>query len=224
MATKTVHPDVLCQLEALSLDSALPLIITDADEVLIEFMVALEAYLEECGMYFDWTAFSLSGTIRRRADRSVVGQEQVEGHLENFFASRTEELTPVPGAAEALAGLSRRAQIVVLTNLPLQHREVRQRSLARHGMNYPVIANVGAKGWAVRRLAEQVKAPVFFLDDIPRNHTSVATAAEWVYRVHLVADPRLGNLLGPAKDSHCRAADWAQARAVIERRLDEQGY
>jgi phosphoglycolate phosphatase-like HAD superfamily hydrolase len=221
---KTVHPDVLVQLEALTLDEAMPLVISDADEVLVEFMVALEIFLERNGMYFDWSSFALSGNIRRRDDESPVDHEEVKSHLEDFFAAHAHQMTPVPGAAEALAGLSERSQIVILSNVPLQQLEARRRSLAEHGMDYPVIANIGSKGAPVRNLAERVRAPVFFLDDIPRNHTSVALAAEHVLRLHFVADPRLADMLGPAEDSHYRVDDWSSARAIIERLLDEHGF
>ena len=222
--TKAIHPDVLAQLDELELDAATPLIVSDADEVLIEFMVALESYLERNGMFFDWSSFALSGNIRRRDDDSTVDHEVVKGHLEEFFAAHAHEMKPVPGAAEALAGLSRRAQIVILTNVPLRQREARRRSLAGHGMDYPVIANIGGKGAPVRQMAGRVEAPVFFLDDIPRNHTSVALAAERVLRLHFVADRRLAEMLEPAEDSHYRADDWPSARAIIERVLDEHGY
>lgn len=222
--TKAIHPDVLAQLDELDLDAATPLIVSDADEVLIEFMVALESYLERNGMFFDWSSFALSGNIRRRDDDSTVDHEVVKSHLEEFFATHAHEMTPVPGAAEALAGLSERAQIVILTNVPLAQREVRRRSLSSHGMDYPVIANIGSKGAPVRHMAERVEAPVFFLDDIPRNHTSVALAAERVLRIHFVADPRLAEMLEPAEDSHYRSDDWPSARAIIERVLDEHGY
>ncbi len=59
--SKAIHPDVLAQLDELDLDAATPLVISDADEVLIEFMVALERYLERNDMFFDWSSFALSG-------------------------------------------------------------------------------------------------------------------------------------------------------------------
>lgn len=219
-----LHAEVLAQIEALPLEAGRPLLISDADEVLTEFMIGLESYLERNGLYFDWSSFALTGNIRRKGDATVVASDEVRDHLKTFFARHTAELTPVPGAAGALAALARRTQIVVLTNVPFDQREARRRSLAGHGMDYPVVANVGAKGAAVRRLAERVDAPVFFVDDIPHNHSSVARAAAEVYRLHLIADPRLAELLGAAEDSHYRARDWEDARSFIERRLDDLGY
>lgn len=216
--------EVLAQLEALDLDDARPLLISDADEVLLAFMVALERYLEAEALYFDWSSFALSGNIRRRDDDSAVSWEAVKEHLERFFARHAHEMEPVAGAAPALAALAERLQIVVLSNVPLAQLEVRRRSLADHGMDYPLIANIGSKGPPVRYLAERIAAPLFFLDDIPRNHSSVARDAARVHRIHLIADRRLAELLGTAEDCHYRAPDWPAARAFIEARLDELGY
>lgn len=219
-----VHPEVLPQLEALSLDPDRPLVITDADEVLFLFMQGLESYLHAREMYFDWASYALSGNLRHRRDNSAVPLERVPAMIEDFFEHHTDSLDPVPDAADSLAALARRAQVIVLSNLPVKQRERRILALRRHGMDYPVVANVGQKGTPVRRLAERVKGPVFFLDDSPRNLQSVKLAAEQVERLHFVADARLHALLGPVTEHHLSTTLWPEARAHIERRLTEHGY
>ena len=84
--------------------------------------------------------------------------------------------------------------------------------------------NAGAKGDAVRQLAARVTAPVFFVDDIPTHHTSVAERANHVHRIHYVADPRLSLLLGPAEHSHLRATDWNNIHQYVIEVLDREGY
>ncbi len=212
------------QIDSVVLEAARPLIVCDADGVLVEFMTAFEAYLEHRGRYFDWASFRLVGNVRRRADDEPIEAGEVKAILDDFYRERVEDLEPLPGAAAALGALSGRAGIVVLSNIPAHAREGRARCLRRHGMDYPVIANAGGKGPAVRRLSARVDAPAVFIDDIPRNHTSVARAAGHVTRVHFVADRRLAELFGPAEDSHHRAGDWTEARAVIERRLADRGF
>lgn len=219
-----VHPEVLPQLEELALDPGRPLVISDADEVLFLFMHALEGYLDARGMYFDWASYSLSGNLRHRVDASAVPPEQVPAMIDDFFEHHTDTLDPVPGAAESLAALAGRAQVVVLTNLPVKQRQRRIAALTRHGMAYPVVANIGHKGTAVRHMADRVRAPVFFLDDSPRHLQSVALSAERVERLHFCADGRLHDLLGPITDHHLSTSQWADARAFIERRLTEHGY
>ncbi len=221
---KILHVEVERQLQALAFEPDRPLIIADADEVLVAFMAGLERYLEANGLFFDWASYALTGNIKRREDEVALEHEDVQQLLLGFFDRHAHELDPVPGAAKALEALAERCQIVVLTNVPSAHREARQRSLSESGMDYPVIANIGSKGPPVRFMADRVQAPIVFLDDIPRNHSSVARDAEKVHRVHFVADPRLARLLGPAEDSHYRSDDWRDAGAYIDRFLAAAGF
>ncbi|MCG8695765.1 MAG: hypothetical protein MI806_31520 [Minwuiales bacterium] len=220
---KDVPEEVHTQLQSLDLETGRPLIVSDADEVLFAFMASFETYLNNQQLSFDWSSFALTGNIRRESDNEPIDGQLVRDHLRRFFADHTEEMAPVPGAAEALDRLSARAQIVVLSNVPLPQLEARRRALAKHGMDYPLIANIGAKGGAVQRLAEQADAPTVFIDDIPHNHTSVRQSAAHVWRLHFVADPRLAALLGPAADSHHRTDNWSEALSAIETYLDRHG-
>lgn len=219
-----IHDNVRPQLDQLVLVAGRPLVVTDADEVLFMFLEGFEAYLEDNGHYLDLSSFALVGNIKVSETEEMAPVEVAKALLDGFFRERTETMTPVPGAAIALAALAERAQIVVLSNLPDSSKEARERALALAGMPYPVIANVGPKGAAVRHMAERVQAPVFFLDDIPHNHTSVAHVAPDVQRLHFIADPRLARLIGPAEHCHHRVDDWDEARRLIERELTSMGW
>lgn len=222
-AEATLAAETGAQIAALRLARARPLIVSDADEVLFAFMAAFEAFLEETGHFFDWSSFRLNGNIRRRSDSLPVDRERIGRFLEDFFAARTATLPPVAGAADALAALSRRAQVVVLSNIPYDQRRTRRAALARHGMDYPLVVSSGPKGPAVGALAEAVAAPVFFVDDGPAHHASVARHARRVRRLHLIADRRLAPLVGPV-DCHHRPAHWGEARTLIEAELAAAGY
>lgn len=221
---RRVEPEVQAQLDALELAPGRPLVITDADEVLFQFMKGLEGYLESRGLYFDWASFSLYGNIRRRHDHSVVEHRDLADHLAAFFAAHAAELEAVEGAAAALAALSQRAQVVVLSNVPLPQREDRARALRRHGMDYPLVANRGPKGGAVAQLAARVQAPAVFIDDIPLNHQSVRASGATVHCLHYVADRRLAALLGPAEHCDLACSDWAELQAAIEAYFAAQGF
>lgn len=216
-------PDVFEQIEALPLEARRPLIVTDADEVLFVFMADFERYLDEQGHYFDWSSYALFGNVRRRSDRGAVDWDATRRLLDGFFDARTVSMDAAPGAPESLATLNRRAQIVVLSNLPHTRRPERSRALELSGMDYPLISNEGPKGPAVHALATRVEAPVFFIDDAPTHHESVAEHADEVRRLHMVADSRLARIV-PAADSHHRVDDWPGARAIIEAELSAAGY
>ena len=219
-----IHDDVRPQLEALDIDRSRPLIITDADEVLFNFMVGLEDFLGSLGLYFDWASFALTGNIRRLADKEPIDQAEVGRLLSDFFEQRCAVLPAVEGAAAGLKSLSKHAQIVVLSNVPPKYAENRRAGLKDKGMEFPLIANVGSKGEVVRYLTEGLDAPAYFIDDIPHNHSSVNTHAAHVHRLHYIADERLSALLGPAEHSHSRLYSWPEIEAHIIRHIETGEY
>lgn len=213
-----IPEQILSQLDATPVQAGKPMVITDADEVLFAFMAGLESYLSGEGLSFDFSSFAITGNVKDQ-DGQPLDRDAVRSHLGVFFERHTEELDPVDQAADALARLSERAQIVVLSNIPLPQREARQQALRRHGMDYPLIANEGAKGPAVRHLTERANAQAIFIDDIPHNHASVREHAFDVHRLHFVADPRLARLIPKSDDAHERVDTWPEALPIIERRL-----
>jgi hypothetical protein len=220
---ETLDPRVAVQLERLGLEPDRPLIICDADEVLFAFMAGFAPYLERMGHYFAWQAYQLSGHVRRRDNDQPIDDEAIEALLAGYWDEAAEAMGLVPEAPEALRALSRHAGVVILTNVPFEHHERRIRTLARHDLGYPTIANAGPKGPAVRWLAERAGRPAFFIDDSPRHHRSVAAHAGEVIRLHFVGDARLAALSPTAPDCHHRTDSWAEARAVIEAALARAG-
>jgi hypothetical protein len=215
-----IHPDVAPQLAELRLDPTRPLLISDADEVLFDFMAAFVGYVEEQGHYYDWKTFALTGNIRRPSDHSALSPSEVRTLINTFFAERTETIPPVEGAAAALEALSRDGvQVLVLSNLPLAQRQDRARALARHGMPYPIVANAGLKGPTVRALAATVQAPAAFIDDIGHHHESVAEHADAVHRLHFSSHPRLRALQGHIPTAHHQAESWDELAVQLRMRL-----
>lgn len=207
-----IAPEIMAQLEALEIAADKPLIISDADEVLLQFMRRVEHYLDSIGLWIDLSSFALSSNIKSKETNEPV---QVPSLIDDFFAAETGNIEAAHGAAETLAALSEHAQIMVLTNLPAEHKQARITNLKGHGMDYPVVVNSGVKGPAVKWLAEKTTAPVFFLDDIPHNINSVAEHAPDVTAIHFIADARLGKLIGKADGATARIDVWAEAHDYI---------
>ncbi len=201
------------------IQSGRPVVVCDADEVLLRFLADLEAFMPSRGVYLDLQGYALTGAIKRSDDGVALAQADVSLLLKAFYAERGAELTPVEGAAEALARLSERAQIVVLSNVAPEIAAARRENLRRAGMDYPVIANAGLKGEMVRLLADEAGAPAAFIDDIAHHHASVAESAPETHRVHFIADPRLFRLASPSRHAALFTSDWAEAAADIERAL-----
>jgi hypothetical protein len=213
-----IAPDILEQLQATQIDAARPLIITDADEVLLKFMQRVEHYLDTIGLWIDLSSFALSSNIKSKETNQPV---KVPTLIDDFFAAETPHIEAAEGAAQSLAALSAQAQIIVLTNLPAAHKQARIDNLSGHGMNYPVIVNSGLKGPAVKYLADKTGGPVFFLDDIPHNIDSVAEHAPDVHTIHFIADARLAKLIGKADGATARIDIWAEAHDFIAGKIAE---
>ncbi|CAI8399070.1 MAG: Uncharacterised protein [Rhodobiaceae bacterium UBA7378] len=214
-------PEILAQLETLELDASRPLIISDADEVLLKFMAQLEHFLDKHGLWIDLDNYAISGNIKSRETNEPV---EFPDLIDAFFDAETHAIQPTIGAAQSLETLAARAQIIVLTNLPAKNKQARIDNLNAHGMDYPVVVGSGPKGPAVAWLKEHITAPVFFLDDIPHNVDSVAEHAPDVRRIHFIADPRLAKLIGPAKGATTRIDVWNEAYDWISQELTQAGY
>lgn len=217
--TSGAPDEIESAIRALKFNESRPVIVCDADEVLVRFVAGLERYLEGEGMWLDLRSFALTGNIKERATGRALEQAEVSALLDQFYATWTDRLEPVPGAAEALEALSACCQVVILSNLPGSARAVREAWLACHGMEYPVIANAGLKGAAFAALAARCGRPAFFVDDIPHHIADAARTVPDAVLIHFVADPRLARLLPAAEACHFRTGDWAEARAFMETRL-----
>jgi hypothetical protein len=202
-----------------------PLVITDADGVLLQFTGCFERWLAERGLYLDLTAYQIEGGIRRQDDNTRLLDVECIALVDEYRAD-LDDLDPVDGACEALAELSQVASVVVLSNVNATQAKARLRNFARLGLSYPLIANdcgagyLADKGAAVRALAAHARAKTFFIDDIPSNLADVAKAAPNVTLVHVVESEPLRVLLGSAFHAHCYAKDWREVQSFILERLN----
>lgn len=203
------------QIESLDLPEGRPLVISDADEVLVRFAEPLEAFLEDRGLFFNISDYRLVGNVRRRSDNAPVERTQLFGLIDDFFAERVDRMPIVEGAAEALASLAKDANVVVLTNVPDAYRERRAKAFRTFGLDFPVVSNSGLKGAAVRALADRSRGPVAFIDDIDKHIAAVAEHVPDSYRVHFVADERLAAVCERAEHSHHRSDCWRQTTEAI---------
>jgi hypothetical protein len=195
-----------------------PLVIVDADEVILRFVAGLDKFLHRQSLYLDLASYRLHGNVKRLDDHTPLLDVEVTALLDEF-RSELDWLEPVEGAREAIADLSTQAEIVVLSNITPEQAAPRARNLAALGLALPLIANSGLKGPAVKHLANRAAAPTWFIDDIPQHLASAAEHAPDVMRIHLVGDARLKPLLLPSAHANLYAEDWAAASAFIKGHL-----
>jgi hypothetical protein len=195
-----------------------PLLVGDADEVLLAFAQGFDLFLRQRGCYLDFSSYRLHGNVRRLDDNTALIDVEVTELLQDFRAD-LDSLAAIDGAKDAMAELSETMSIVVLSNVSITQAPARLRNFLELGWDFPLVTNSGSKGRPVKVLAKRAHAPTFFMDDTPIHHQSVAELAPEVFRIHFVGDERLKTLMPPSPHAHFRARSWPDARNFIRSRL-----
>ncbi|NVJ98422.1 MAG: hypothetical protein HWE25_09735 [Alphaproteobacteria bacterium] len=197
-----------------------PLLLLDADEVLLRFVERLEQHLLDIGAELRLTSFQLTGNIYWQDAVTPAPADDVRGMIASFFDNCVDDVPLIPGASDALDRLAKQYQIVILSNVPAHCRARREASLRENGLDYPVLSNKGDKGPAATRLAGAIQAQSIFVDDLPPQIASVAAHAPDMHLIHFVGDPRLAAMIGKAPDAHARFNEWPALETHLNTLLD----
>jgi hypothetical protein len=209
-------PDIEIQIRALGIASDRALVVCDVDEVVVHFLRAFEAFLGDNDLWLDAASFALNGNVRRREGNKPVPADELRVLITRFFTERARKLEPIEGAHAALSSLARRAQVVLLSNIPAAFRDDRLANLADHGFSYPLVVNQGPKGPAVRTMIERHASAVVFIDDVPSYVTSVAEHCPAVNLVHFLQDRRFARHVEPLACAPFRTDNWREAHDHIQ--------
>lgn len=220
MTSPMISQETASQIATLKTSDA-PLILCDVDEVVLQFVSALEEYLLSEGYWLDAQSFALTGNVKHKADNIPADQTEVATLVNGFFERRTAHLDVVPGATESLLQLGEIADVIMLTNMPGAFRHERIDNLRGHGLHFPVITNSGPKGPVAAHLASRRKKPVFFIDDMPGNVRSVGEAVPDAYLIHFIADLRFAALADDVGAAHLRTSCWTETSRFIGETLVE---
>jgi len=197
-----------------------PLLISDCDEVLLHMVVPFQQWLDEDKhIHFDLESGSFVDALRHKHDGKVVKGDEVWPLLQEFFDGQMHRQGPITGAANALAEISKIADIAILTNLLDDRQQARSEQLRAVGMDFPVTCNQGGKGEALNKIIARYKPSVtIFVDDLAHQHDSIAEHAPDVWRLHMVGEPILARHIKTSKKAHQRIDQWAKALPwIIER-------
>ena len=198
-----------------------PLLISDCDEVLLHMVSHFAEWLdEEHRIRFAYETGRFSDAFTSDQGE-LLDRDRVWSLLGQFFREQMHRQTLVPGALEALGRIGEVADIVILTNLGNEAHPWRVDQLATHGIRHDVICNSGGKGSAVRKLAKRRPSAVF-VDDLAMHHASVAKHAPGIWRLHMIAEPRVAAAVPMAEHADARIDDWAEASGWIIEKLSEK--
>jgi len=197
-----------------------PLLISDCDDVLLHFAPHFAEWAAQAhDLHF---ALDVPGYALSDGEGRAVPPERVWPLLDLFFDGEMHRQHVVAGALEALAAIDAVADIVILTNIGDQYRANRIAQLEALDIRHRVLCNQGGKGRPVAELiAELSPTAAVFVDDLAVHHRSVAKHAPDVWRLHMVAEPRIAAHMAPAPDAHARIDDWGAALPWIQARFAE---
>ncbi len=200
-----------------------PLLISDCDEVLLHMVSHFADWLEEVhGVHFDLDRGDFAEAMTDRATGKTIPPDRVWPLLDQFFRAEMHRQTLVPGALDALGRIGEVADIVILTNLGDEAHSWRVEQLARHGIRHEVVCNRGGKGVPARAIRDRHTASTtVFVDDLAVHHASVAKHAPEVWRLHMIAEPRIARAVPPAPEAHARIDDWPTASQWILQKFEE---
>ncbi|OHV72103.1 hypothetical protein [Ensifer sp. LCM 4579] len=192
-----------------------PLIVSDVDEVVLEFLTPFTAFLKARDHALLPRSFRLSGNIVDRVSGEAVSDAVAEALLDAFYATQDRWQMPAVQVVETLKGFSEEADIVFLTAMPPRHAAARRRLLDALDLPYPLLASEEPKGPLVKRLHQERDLPLVFVDDILRNLHSVREHAPACLLINLMANAEF-RALAPAPGADIRvAADWREAAKLI---------
>tara|TARA_B100000676_G_scaffold115393_1_gene114860 strand:- start:406 stop:1083 length:678 start_codon:yes stop_codon:yes gene_type:complete len=207
------------QIKSLNINTNIPLIISDADEVLFLFLKGFEKFLKSKNLYLDLEKARLTGSIKKISDNTPVPDDSMSKLLPEFFLKETKKLEPVIDAENCLKILSKKAQIIILTNIPFKDKKSRVHALKKYNMNYPVITNSGLKGPVVSEICKGMKAPVFFIDDLGQNLESVKKEYKKAICIHFLQDIRLQKLMMTPNNIKHRLTNWLEVKKLINKEI-----
>ena len=177
-------PNTKKQISNLNIDPNLPLMIFDADEVLVHFAEPFATYIKKHNHRLHLTGYRLDNAIKKADTDEVADTDTAKDLVWGFINEETKSQPAAKGAPQALKKLQAYAQIIILSNVPHSVHDDRVANLKSLNMDYPLISNEGMKGPAVKEILRNHKAQSFFIDDNPYQVESVYNDNQQTVCVH----------------------------------------
>ncbi len=177
-------PNTKTQISNLNIDPNLPLMIFDADEVLVHFAEPFATYIKKHNHRLHLTGYRLDNAIKKADTDEVADPDTAKELVWGFINEETKSQPAAKGAPQALMKLQAYAQIIILSNVPHSVHDDRVANLKSLNMDYPLISNEGMKGPAVKEILKNHKAQSFFIDDNPYQVESVYNDNQQTVCVH----------------------------------------
>ncbi len=207
--------DTLTQINKLSLDASKPLLIFDADEVLVLFASHFSNFLAKQGWELNLKSYRLDDAIEHIQTGDIADISTYQRLINDFIDQETENQPEALGASATLRKFKSRAEIVILTNVPKRAYFQRIKNLSNLDMNYPIISNTGLKGPAIYEITKLSNSTCIFVDD---NPFQIASAAEYnpsIYRFHFTACELVKETMPFVDSATHRPSTWIEIDSLL---------
>ena len=192
-----------------------PLLVSDIDEVVLEFLTPFDRYLRANGHTLLPRSFRLHGNIVSLQTGIEATHDMVDAFEDGFYEDQGNWQFPVFKAVDTLHELSNHADIVFLTAMPPKFHMQRRAFLDQTSLSYPMVSTVEPKGQVLKELHGNRDVPVLFIDDIARNLESVRSHLPSCCLLHLMANQEFRKMAPKTADDILCADDWDHAKLLI---------
>ena len=204
---------------SLNINPNLPLLISDADEVIFEFMESFEEYLLSNSMYFSYKSFKLNGNIYNQETKKPIDSANIPIIISNFFQEYAIKMPLIKGAKNILEKLSKVMNVIILSNIPKNYAADRIQCLKDNNMNYAFISNEGPKNIKCLELQKLTNKKVFFIDDLPNQISSVSNYCKNIITIHFLQNKKLLKIIPEVKDSDYNVNNWGSILKIIHNNI-----
>jgi len=204
---------------SLNINPNLPLLISDADEVIFEFMESFEEYLLSNSMYFSYKSFKLNGNIYNQETNKPIDSANIPIIISNFFQEYAIKMPLIKEAKNILEKLSKVMNVIILSNIPKNYAADRIQCLKDNNMNYAFISNEGPKNIKCLELQKLTNKKVFFIDDLPNQISSVSNYCKNIITIHFLQNKKLLKIIPEVKDSDYNVNNWGSILKIIHNNI-----
>ena len=207
------------QIKDLDIKLNLPLIIIDADEVIVHFAKPFTLYLKERGWALKLNGYTLNNAIKNIKTTKILENRKSQKLVIDFIRKETHRQPITKGAFEALHNVSKFSQIIILTNVPGYAYEDRLKNFKDLNISYPIIINQGPKGPALKQLCKGMQKPIIFIDD---NLSQIESAKKFVpniYRFHFSGCDLVRKFLPKSLAATHNPKSWQEIEILCNRFL-----
>ena len=149
-----MNPETIKQITSLSINPNKPLLIFDADEVLVLFASHFSKFLESRGWKLNLKSYRLDDAIQHISKGNIANKATYQNLINDFIDQETANQPEAPGASSVLQKFSELAEIIILTNVPGRVYRQRIKNLCNLNMDFPTISNAGLKGPALFEISK----------------------------------------------------------------------